>query len=469
MPTFNSNALDTPGTESSIDSINTPEDEQQYAPPPIRKSPSRQLINSPRRPSGSAFAYPVPKPISACLVDPFHTLPIAVDTTTNKLLHFYSQDSYWATAYALAPKIRPSIKGSWEYQAGACLSHFHILMARSALHQLRMNEKWGTDKARRELEYAALKHQTEAITVLRENVSRGQNADLKLILTSIISLATFEQRYGDHERAVLHFRTGRDIIRQIGMQDDGMNDRLREEQALWFEGIYRDPKASWMWGKEDANERLGWLKTLLKEVDRMWRDRQMLPLRDKAESLLPADSRLREFLFRGTTGRSVGVYGDIDEFVAQQRCILIFVCIMCAIYEEPGADDDGGGGGGCLKTVAKAMALNVTIRAYAAFLEDLLVEHALGPDQAVADLLWMMCQNYRDVKAHLVTAAPPRTLQRLDLKDCHWRASGIANVVKYLPGRRQSSLRNMLLDFIDGKAYTGKVRVNEFDFSYAGL
>jgi hypothetical protein len=399
------------------------------------------------------------------MVDPFYTLPIAVDTTTNQLLHFYSQDSYWATAYALSPKIKPSIKGSWEYQAGACLSHFHILMARSALHQLRMNEKWGTEKARRELEYAALKHQTEAITLLRENVSRGPNADLKLILTSIISLATFEQRYGDRDRAVLHFRTGRDIIRQIGMQDNGLNDRLREEQALWFEGIYRDPEASWMWGKEDANERLGWLKTLLKEVDRMWRDRQLLPLRDKAQSHLPVNGRLREFLSRETRGRSVSVYGDIDEFVAQQRCILIFVCIMGGIYDELG-DVSG------LKTVSKAMALNVAIRTYAAFLEDVLVEHALGPDQAVADLLWMMCQNYRDVKAHLVTAGsaiPKGALQQLDLKDCHWRASGIANVVKYLPEKRQSSLRNMLLEFIDGKPYTGKVRVNEFEFSYADL
>ncbi|OCT50036.1 hypothetical protein CLCR_07132 [Cladophialophora carrionii] len=466
MPNFNPFTPDTPSSESSTDSFDTSEDEQQYAPAQVRKSRSRQLINSPRRPSTSAFAYPVPKPISACLVDPFYTLPIEVDTTTNKLLHFYSQDSYWATAYALSPKIKPSIKGSWEYQAGACLSHFHILMARSALHQLRMNEKWGSEKARRELEYAALKHQTEAITLLRENVSRGPHADLKLILTSIISLATFEQRYGDRARAVLHFRTGRDIIRQIGMQDHGLNDRLREEQALWFEGIYRDPEASWMWGKEDANERLGWLKTLLREVDRMWRDRQLLPLRDKTQSRVPADSRLREFMFRETTGRSVSVYGDIDEFVAQQRCILVFVCVMCAIYEELG-DSSGG-----LKTASKAMALNVAIRAYAAFLEDLLVEHALGPDQAVADLLWMMCQNYRDVKVHLVAAgpaAPKGALQRLDLKDCHWRASGIANVVKYLPEKRQSSLRNMLLDFIDGKPYTGKVRVNEFEFSYAGL
>ncbi len=286
---------------------------------------------------------------------------------------------------------------------------------------------------------------------------------MTVILTSIISLATFEQRYGDRARAVLHFKTGRDIIRQNGMQDVELSDRLREEQALWFEGIYRDPEASWMWGKEDANERLGWLKGLLGDVDRMWRDRQLLPLREKSQGFVPADGRLHEFLYRETRGRSVSVYGDIDEFVAQQRCILIFVSIMCGICDE--LKDCG------INAVWRAGTMNAVMHAYAGSIESLLVEHDLGPDQAVADLLWMMCQNYRTVKPQLVDAGPSlstEALQQLDLKDYHWRASGIANVVKYMPEHRQLSLRDLLLVFIDGKPYTGKARVNEFEFSYAG-
>jgi hypothetical protein len=465
---------DTPSTDSdsSTDAVDTPRDlyeEGLSGPAPYprlaqsehvgtHRYRSRQLIHSP--------SPPLPKSISACLVDPFSTLPLEVDPTTNQLLHFYGQDSYWATAYALSPKIKPSIKGSWEYQAGACLTHFHILMARSALHQLRMNgDQYGSQNAKKDLEYAALKHQTKAITVLRENVSLGQAADMKLILTSIISLATFEQRYGDPKRAALHFKTGRDIIRQIGMHDTGLNDRLREEQALWFEGIYTDPGASWLWGKEDANARLGWLKNLLKEVDRMWRDRQLLPLAEKSQGYVPAISRLHEFLFRETLGRNVSVYGDIDDCVAQQRCILIFVSIMCGIYDE--LTDNVS-----FKAISKATMLSSTIRAYATFINDLAIQHDLGPSQAVADILWMMCQNYRDVKPHLVAAVPAHArpaLEQLDLKDCHWRASGIANVVKYLPESRQLSLRDLLLRFVDGKPYTGKVRVNEFEFSYVGV
>lgn len=102
-------------------------------------------------------------------------------------------------------------------------------MARSALHRLRMNAHYGTDRSRRELEYSALKHQTHTITLLHENVARGAHADMPLVLTSIISLATFEQRYSSRARAALHFKTGRDIIRQTGMQDAALSDRLRED------------------------------------------------------------------------------------------------------------------------------------------------------------------------------------------------------------------------------------------------
>ncbi|KIW34988.1 uncharacterized protein PV07_01715 [Cladophialophora immunda] len=459
---------DTPRTDSETDDFDTSEDEVAYAAVNAKaqkarsttsystnSTRSRQLINSPKP--------PLPKAISACLVDPFETLPIEVDGVTNQLLHFYGQNSYWQTAYALSPKIKPSIKGSWEYQAGACLTHFHTLMARSALHQLRMNAKYTTPATKKALEYAALKHQTKAITILRENVELGSNADLKLILTSIISLASFEQRYGERERAVIHFRTGRDIIRQIGLQD-GLHDRLREEQALWFEGIYRDPEASWMWGQEDSNMRLGWLKSLLKDVDRMWRDRQLLPLKDKGPYVVE-DMRLHEFLFRETTGKSVSVYGDIDEFIAQQRCVLILVSVMCGVRGVLEAQ-------GHLKMASKTMALKAAIQAYIGYIEDLLVEHDLAEEQAVADLLWMMCQNYRDAKPRLVNAGTVMVrdaMQKVDLRDCHWRASGIANVVKYLPQSRQLSLRNLLLDFIDGNPYSGKVKLNEFEFSYAGV
>ena len=180
---------------------------------------------------------------------------------------------------------------------------------------------------------------------------------------------------------------------------------------------------------------------------------------------MPAQGRLREFLFRETRGQSVSMYGDIDEFIAQQRCVLIIVAIMCGINDELSKTDT-------LKTSSRAMELNVVIRRYAALIEDLLVEQSLGEDDTVADLLWMMCQNYRDSKLHLVRAASPLTegsLKSLDLKDCHWRASGVANVMKYLPESKQLNLRNMLLDFIDGKPYNGKVRVNEFEFSYVDI
>jgi hypothetical protein len=78
-----------------------------------------------------------------------------------------------------------------------------------------------------------------------------------------------------------------------------------------------------------------------------------------------------------------------------------------------------------------------------------------------------MLQNYHECKPHLPSAAAMQALRRLDIRDCHWRACGIANVVKYLPEKRRLELQKSLLAFVKGDRYAGKVAFNEFVFSYA--
>ncbi|KAJ9638071.1 uncharacterized protein PV06_04946 [Exophiala oligosperma] len=398
--------------------------------------------------------------ISACMVDPFGQLPVDIDEVTNQLLHFYGQDLYWQTAYALSNSIRPSIKGSWEYQTSLSRTHFHILMARSALHQLRLN-KYVSATKQKDLEVAALKHQGNALAVLRKQVARGSQADRKEILTSTISLATFEQRYGDREKSYLHFKVARDIIKQLGFRG-GLHDRLREEQALWFEGIYKDPQASFVWSTEDATTRFKWLKTLLGEVDRIWRDRILLPPKHR-HSFVGENNRLQEFLFRKTSGKLISVYGDIDEGVAQQRCLLIVVCIIVGLHAQLE-------GKSILRQNFKALAVFDAISAYADALEERLIELDVGSEESAADLLWIMLENYRNFKPFSVNPAAVQALKTLDIANCHWRASAIANVLKYLPEGRQMELKEWLSDFVKSSRYTGKAAaLNEFAFSYAGL
>jgi hypothetical protein len=394
--------------------------------------------------------------ISACMIDPFGTLPIEVDGVTNQLLHFYGQQSYWQTAYALSPSVKVSMKGSWEYQAGISTTHFHILMARSALHQLRMN-RWAAGTTRRHLQFAAAKHQAEAVTILRQNVARGADANVKEILTSVISLATFEQRYGSREKALMHFKAARDLFKQIGI-GDGLDDRLREEQALWFEGIYADPGASFMWSTEDANERMGWLTTLLDEVDRIWKDQQLLPINSRS-AFVPLESRLREFISRDTAGRIIGAYGDINEAALQQRCLLILVSVIANLHAQSGGKKHAPGAPKLQVVVAAA-------RGYASWIEDMLIQNNLGEDQAVADMLWIMLQNFREMKPRMTNGTALQALNKLNMQHCHWHACGIANIVKYMPEHRRMLLRDWLLAFICGKRYTGKIKLNDFIFSY---
>ncbi|KIW11652.1 hypothetical protein PV08_10954 [Exophiala spinifera] len=398
--------------------------------------------------------------ISACMVDPFGQLAIEIDGVTNQLLYFYGQDAYWQTAYALSNSIKPSIKGSWEYQTSLSRTHFHILMARSALHQLRLNKYISAGK-QKDLEVAALKHQGNAIAVLRKQVARGPQADKKEILTSTISLATFEQRYGDPEKSYLHFKVARDIIRQLGFRG-GLHDRLREEQALWFEGIYQDPKASFVWSPEDATTRFKWLKTLLAEVDQIWRDRILLPPKHRT-SFLGENKRLQEFLLRKTTGKLISIYGDIDENVAQQRCLLILVCIIVGLHAQLEAKS-------ILRQNPKALAVFDAISAYVTGLEERLIDLDLGSEHSAADLLWIMLENYRDFKPHSANPAAVEALDNLDLANCHWRASAVANVLKYLPKERQVELREWLSGFVQSTRYPGKAAaLNQFAFSYAGV
>ena len=395
--------------------------------------------------------------ISASQFDPFLTLPIQVDEVTNELLHFYSMKSYWRTAYALSSKVKPSMKGSWETQARICVSHFHILMARSALHQLYMNNNV-PPKAQKRLEFAALQHQNEALTILRKQISFGPKADRKGILTSVISLATFEKRYGSHEKALVHFKVAKDIFRQIGKQD-GINDLVREQQALWFEGIYADPEASFLWGKEDANARLCWLNELLVDVDRIWRNRQLLPLKTR-KPFVAAHTRFHEFLSRDTEGKMISAYGDICEAAAQQRCMLVFLSIVTGLYRQ-------GVRMAYSTTEPEIKTITGAVQSYSDWIEEMLVENDLDEKEAEADLLWIMLQDFRDVKPRSANAAALSALHRLDLRDRHWRACGIANVVKYLPRSTQVMLKSSLLAFIEGKRYDGKLSLNGFSFSYA--
>ncbi|KAK5058710.1 hypothetical protein LTR84_010974 [Exophiala bonariae] len=394
--------------------------------------------------------------ISACMIDPFGTLPIEVDDVTNQLLHFYGQQSYWQTAYALSPSVKVSMKGSWEYQAGISTTHFHILMARSALHQLRMN-RWAAGTTRRHLQYAAAKHQAEAVTILRTNVARGNEANIKEILTSVISLATFEQRYGSREKALMHFKAARDLFKQLGI-GEGVDDRLREEQALWFEGIYADPGASFMWSTEDASERLTWLTTLLDEVDRIWKDQQLLPINARS-AVVPPETRLREFISRDTAGRIIGAYGDINEAALQMRCLLILVSVITNLHVQFGSKKHAPGAPKLQVVVAAA-------QGYASWVEDMLIHNKLGEDQALADMLWIMLQNFRDMKPRIPNGLASQALSKLNMQHCHWHACGTANIVKYMPEHRQLVLRDWLLAFVCGRRYTTKIKLNDFIFSY---
>ena len=138
---------------------------------------------------------------------------------------------------------------------------------------------------------------------------------------------------------------------------------------------------------------MGWLTTLLDEVDRIWKDQQLLPINSRS-AFVPLESRLREFISRDTAGRIIGAYGDINEAALQQRCLLILVSVIANLHAQFGGKKHSPG-------APKLQVVVTAAQGYASWIEDMLIQNNLGEDQAVADMLWIMLQNFRDMKPRM--------------------------------------------------------------------
>lgn len=396
-------------------------------------------------------------------VDPFSTLPIEVDYTTNELLHFYlgSNTAYWSSAYALSSKLRPSLKSAWE-SFMPCTEHFHILMARSALHQLRINSNL-EPVVRKNLRLASIAHQGKAVMSLRQKVGRGTVTDQRDIFVAVLSMATFEQRYGQRESAKIHFAVGRKILHNLGKRGL-VEDSDKLAQALWFEGIYTEPEASFMWSAKDLVGNHILLTSFLKDVDQIWRSWQEEPALVRRaggrKRFLSSRSLLHTLLHRNCRGQRLSIYQDIDQEVAQTRCLLVCVAVIIGLWTTE------------TKLRSSKDAVNA-IQRWTDSVDRLIRRGELDADAAIPDLLWCLLQDptKQEIWQPFNTKREAENLQDklkdFDIQECHWRVSGIANAVKYLPEVWQRHIRKWLLDFLDGAWYDGELVVDQFAYSYA--
>jgi hypothetical protein len=395
----------------------------------------------------------IPASPSAGLVDPFASLPVSIDGLTNELLQFYlgSTSAYWSTAYALSDTLQPSLRATWQ-SFMPCVEHFHILMARSALHQLQLNDQLRED-ARKRLRVAGIRHRGQALSVLRKRMTKSLNADDD-VLTAMLSLATFEHRYGESEQARTHFLAARTAFKTRRTQSQ-LGIDAQKLQALWFEGIYTDPFASFIWSHEDVSHGHRQLTELLTRADDIWKVWQHEPtLRRKTgarrKRFVSSKSRLHQILRRDCTGCKISIYADIDESVAQLRCLLIYTCIITALWRY-------------YEMLSPAKAANA-MRAYTDWIEAMLKRSQLNSTSALPDVLWIMLQSPLKHRPDGITYD---FLKELDFDDCQWRASSIAHTIKYLPDLWQQHLRGWLLNYIGGSVYEGRLVVDEYAFSYA--
>jgi hypothetical protein len=395
----------------------------------------------------------VPISPSASLVDPFATLPAAMDGLTNKLLKFYlgSTSAYWSTAYALSDTLEPSLRASWQ-SFMPCVEHFHILMARSALHQLRLNDQL-EERARKQLRVAGIKHRGQALSALRKRMANNLSANDDT-LTAILSLATFEHRYGELEQARTHFHAARTAFKTQWARPQFSNVAQRL-QALWFEGIYTDPLASFIWSDGDLSSGYSQLSEFLTHADDIWKVWQYEPtlrrkMGDRRKRFVSSKSRLHQILQRDCTGSKISIYADIDEWVAQMRCLLIYTCIATAIWRH-------------YEKISPAKASNA-IRAYTDGIEAMLKRSQLDSSSALPDVMWILLQS---PLRYQYDGVAYEFLHELDFDAYQWRVSAIAHTIKYLSALWQQHLRGWLLNYIGGSVYEGRLVIDKYAFSYA--
>lgn len=216
-----------------------------------------------------------------------------------------------------------------------------------------------------------------------------------------------------------------------------------------------------MWSSSDLDLRHGQLVSLLQRVDQIWRNwQEQPPLVRRAggrKRFVSSKSRLHEFLHRDCADQLLSVYRDIDQNVAQMRCLLTYVGIVAGLWLMETK----------LRTPREAVS---TIRMYADWVEAMIVQSELDASSTVPDLLWIMLQDpcqYQPSASSLTGDISARSnLRDFDFQECHRRTSGIANVVKHLSDIWQQYIRLWLLGFISGEMYPGKLVVEPFAFSY---
>ena len=191
--------------------------------------------------------------------DPFAALPTNLNRFQEHLISFYLFHYPHAT-YGFSPRLKPHPVASNFKIALTTPACFQTILSRAALYRGSL-KTYGSDKEKKSLELAMLRHKVEAIRLVHgTSVEYNKSKEPKLkddLLASIMALGNLDRRSGSASSADMHYTAIRRILKATGGPLAILNPMLNRV-SVFFECIYGTSPQSYIWEKGRFRKTLGW-------------------------------------------------------------------------------------------------------------------------------------------------------------------------------------------------------------------
>lgn len=373
--------------------------------------------------------------------DPFASLPTNLNRFQENLISFYLFHYPHAT-YGFNPGLKPHPVATNFTIALTTPACFQTILSRAAFYRGSLRT-YGSEKEKKALELAMLRHKVEAIRLVHgTSVQYNQFREPKLkddLLASIMALGNLDRRSGSVDSADMHYTAIRRLLKATG-GPLAINNPMLHRVSVFFECIYGTSPQSYIWERADFSTLLARTNDFLRQMRQIADE---AAARDKGKGKLPADSAVTAsesaFGLKQETALSVCLSkGPHDatnltrqdrlELIWQLTCLLMLAAIVIDYHDEPDQ-----------------------LQAYMNNIYKVVEDVKLSATETSNNVMWLI------QITDLSTAHSQRIL----------RSAESAWICKHLKCDMQASLKRWLLQFLTAQKLTEPFTLNIYHFSYA--
>ena len=373
--------------------------------------------------------------------DPFAALPTNLNRFQEHLISFYLFHYPHAT-YGFSPRLKPHPVASNFKIALTTPACFQTILSRAALYRGSL-KTYGSDKEKKSLELAMLRHKVEAIRLVHgTSVEYNKSKEPKLkddLLASIMALGNLDRRSGSASSADMHYTAIRRILKATGGPLAILNPMLNRV-SVFFECIYGTSPQSYIWEKVDFARLLDETNDFLRQIRKVSTepsagDKGKGSVRDDSPDITSPDafslrqeSTLYSCLSKEPRDPSNLTRADRLEIIWQLTCLLLLAAIVIDFHDD-----------------------SQQLEAYMSNLYKAVEDLRLSATETSNNIMWIT--------------------QVSDLSEAHskriLRSAESAWICKHLKYEMQVSLKEWLMQFLAGERMEEQFILDLFHFSYA--